>query len=102
MKSEEQKTSKKYAKQLIFNAKTYDPIAEVTTVYFSDSDGTSWIHYQVDPSRAANDKAIRKAKAYLTKLDKLKSGDKVYCYGIIRLMENGECYRDVDEIICKM
>lgn len=102
MKSEEIKTSKKYAKQLIFGAKTYDPLAGITTAYFTDSDGTPWIHYQVDPERAANDKAARRAKTFLTKLNKLENGDRVYCYGIIRLMENGECYRDIDEIICKM
>jgi len=102
MRSEEVKTSKKYAKQLTFGAKTYDPIKGVTTAYFTDSDNTPWIHYQVDPDRAANDKAAARAKTFLTKLNKLNSGDKVFCYGRIRLMENGECYRDVEEIVNKM
>lgn len=102
MRSEEIKISKKYAKQLIFGAKVYDPLKCVTTAYFTDEDGTPWIHYQIDPERAANDKAAVRAKTFLTKLNKLKNGDRVFCYGIIRLMENGECYRDVEEIVNKM
>lgn len=102
MRENEVKVSKKYAKQLIFQTKVESTFDGLTTAYFTDKDGTPWIHYQVSPERAANDKAATRAKTFLTKLNKLKQGDLVYCYGIIRLMDNGECYRDVDEIICKM
>jgi hypothetical protein len=102
MRQNEVKTSKKYAKQLTFQAKVVSAFDGLTTAYFTDKDGTPWIHYQIDPERCENDKAVKKAKEFITKLNKLKQGDVVYCYGIIRLMDNGECYRDVDTIICKM
>ena len=69
---------------------------------FKDSSGNEWTHDQIPPERCESEAAAKLAKSFITRVEKLNSGDKVVCKAAIRKELGGGVYRNVEKIVCQI
>lgn len=102
MKIDEQRVSKKFKIVLTFNSE--ETLDNGTKIYrFTDEKtGDGYIHYQIKPGKCANPAAAKMSRAFISKMNKYKIGDRLKCEAIFREMNDGSIFRDVDNVLYKM
>lgn len=69
---------------------------------FKDSAGNEWTHDQIPPECCESAEATKLAKTFITKAERLNSGDRVLVKSAIRQELGGGVYRNVERIITQI
>lgn len=102
MKIDEQRVSKKFKIVLTFNSEETKEDGTKIYRFVDEKTGDGYIHYQVLPSKCANQAAVKMARAFISKLRNYNVGDRLKCEAIFREMNDGSIFRDVDNVLYKM
>lgn len=102
MRADEVNTSKKFKITLTWNS-VEDYGGGIKVYRFVDEKtNEGYVHYQIKPGKCANPAAAKMARAFISKMNKYKIGDRLKCEAIFREMNDGSIFRDVDNVLYKM
>ncbi len=102
MKTDEQRTSKKFKITLTWVSEEIKEDGTIIYRFVDEKTNDGYVHYQVKPSKCANPTASKMARAFLTKMKKYNIGDRLKCEAVFREMNDGMIHRDVDNVLYKM
>lgn len=69
---------------------------------FKDSVGNEYTHDQIPPESCDSEEAAKLAKSFITRVEKLNTGDRAICKTAIRQELGGGVYRNVEKVICQV
>ena len=102
MRIDESRTSKKFKIVLVWQSEEIMENGTIVYRFLDEKTNEGYVHYQIKPSKCANPTAAKMARAFISKLKKYNTGDRLRVEAVFREMKDGLIFRDVDNILYKM
>ena len=99
MKIDENKVSKKFKITLTWVSEETKENGTIVYRFLDEKTNDGYVHYQVIPSKCANPASAKMAKAFISKLRKYNVGDRLRVEAVFRQMNDGNIFRDVDNVL---
>lgn len=99
MKADENKVSKKF--KITLTWVSVEDLEDGTKVYRFTDEKTNegYVHFQIKPSKCANPASAKMAKAFISKIRGYNVGDRLRVEAVFRQMNDGNIFRDVDNVL---